>query len=83
MLLARWNRCCGEPESFRTHLHGRDLVVCEDPAHADWHWSVTSPFGNVLAEGDAATRTLAEEAAEDEATAVHPPTPDLLEHLLG
>jgi hypothetical protein len=46
-----------------------------------WHWTV-GPRGNRLAQGDARTRLEAERAAEDEATAVHPPTPDLLYRLL-
>ena len=48
-----------------------------------WHWRVTSPHGAVLADGYAVSREAAELAAEDEATAVHPPTPELLDRLLG
>jgi hypothetical protein len=48
-----------------------------------WHWKVTSPHGTLLADGYAASRDAAELAAEDEATAVHPPTPELLDRLLG
>ena len=44
---------------------------------------MTSPHGVVLAEGDAPTRDAAEQAAEDEATAVHPPTDLLLDRLLS
>jgi hypothetical protein len=37
----------------------------------------------VFAEGDAMDRDAAEQAAEDEACAVHPPTPHLLDELLS
>jgi hypothetical protein len=69
--------------AFAAHLHGRDLeVVSDDQAHR-WHWIVTSPHGTLLADGFAVSRDAAELAAEDEATAVHPPTPELLDRLLG
>ena len=38
--------------------------------------------GALLADGTAPTQQAAEEAAEDEAMAVHPPTQELLERLL-
>lgn len=68
--------------AFATHLHGRDLEVIADPAVHAWHWFVRAPHGAVLADGDAPTQQSAEQAAEDEATAVHPPTLELLERLL-
>ena len=71
-----------QSEAFATHLHGRNLEVLEDPAAHDWRWRVLSPHGVVLAEGCAPTRAAAEEAAEDEATAIHPPTMELLDRLL-
>ena len=64
------------------HLHGRDLEVVAEALHT-WHWWVRSPHGEVLAEGRTSDRQRAEEAAEDEATAVHPPTSELLERLLS
>ncbi len=72
------------PDSaFAAHLHGRDLEVLADPVAHRWRWRVTSPHGAVLADGAAPSRDAAEQAAEDEATAVHPPTPELLDRLLG
>ena len=68
--------------AFATHLHGRDLEVLAEPRSHAWRWRVLAPHGAVLADGLAPTRTAAEEAAEDEATAVHPPTERLLELLL-
>jgi hypothetical protein len=68
---------------FATHLHGRELMVVHEGLPGHWHWRVTSPHGAVLAEGDAPTRDAAEQAAEDEATAVHPPTDSLLDLLLS
>jgi hypothetical protein len=68
--------------TFAAHLHGRDLAVAQDVEHASWHWRVVSPHGGVLAQGDAPSRLAAEQAAEDEATAVHPPTAELLDRLL-
>jgi hypothetical protein len=68
--------------SFATHLHGRDLEVAEDPQARAWHWWVRSPHGALLADGSAPSRAAAEQAAEDEATAVHPPTGELLDRLL-
>jgi hypothetical protein len=83
MLVAPWHPAGdGSATSFATHLHGRDLAVTLDPCRACWHWRVASPHGVVLAEGDAPDRAAAEQAAEDEATAVHPPTTSLLERLL-
>jgi hypothetical protein len=67
--------------SFAAHLHGRDLAVTR-VTERRWHWRVASPHGGLLAEGDAGTRIDAERAAEDEATAVHPPTSELLDRLL-
>jgi hypothetical protein len=76
----------GAPDAdppFATHLHGRDLIVVHEADPPHWHWRVSSPHGAVLAEGDAPTRDDAEHAAEDEATAVHPPTDELLDRLLS
>lgn len=93
LLLGHWHRVetaapDDAPDSvpdppFATHLHGRDLVVVHEGEPSHWHWCVRSPHGAVLAEGDAPTRDAAEQAAEDEATAVHPPTEELLDRLLG
>ena len=85
MLVAHWNPIpcpAGVRMAFATHLHGRDAeVLVREGAHL-WHWRVVSPSGHVLAEGDAPDRDAAEQAAEDEACAVHPPTPHLLDELL-
>ncbi len=70
------------PAAFTAHLHGRELAVDRDPGRHCWHWRVVSEHGSVLAEGDQRDRLAAEAAAEDEATAVHPPTASLLERLL-
>jgi len=84
MRIASWHPEPGASvAAFATHLHGRDLVVKAEPAHHDWHWRVATPHGEVLASGEAPDMTAAEQAAEDEATAVHPPTAELLERLLG
>lgn len=84
MQIAHWHPRAGAPvQTLATHLHGRDLEIAADPEHHDWHWRVTTPHGAVLAEGDAPGMTEAEQAAEDEATAIHPPTPELLEALLS
>jgi hypothetical protein len=81
---------CWHPEpgttagsAFAAHLHGRDLEVLADSTSHVWRWRVTSPHGAVLADGRAPSRDAAEDAAEDEATAVHPPTAELLDRLLG
>jgi hypothetical protein len=90
MLLGYWHRAAVEPAlegiddpRFVAHLHGRDLVVVHVASPPHWHWRVTSPHGVVLAEGDAPTRDAAEQAAENEATAVHPPSDELLDRLLS
>ena len=83
VLVAAWHPVEeGVATSFAAHLHGRDLSVVRVPEQGRWHWTVGSPHGGRLAQGDARTRLEAERAAEDEATAVHPPTPDLLDRLL-
>ena len=83
MCIASWHHEPGtEIPAFATHLHGRDLEVVADPAIHAWHWFVRTPHGGVLADGEAPTQQAAEQAAEDEATAVHPPTLELLERLL-
>lgn len=84
-LVATWHSVNGSrpsPDAFVAHLHGRELAVEWDPGRGGWRWRVTTAHGAVLADGDAPTRLAAQAAAEDEATAVHPPTPDLLERLL-
>jgi hypothetical protein len=84
MRIAHWHLEPGVPfGALETHLHGRDLEVVADPAHHAWHWRVTTHHGTVLAEGDAPGMTEAEQAAEDEATAIHPPTLELVELLLS
>ena len=84
MLLGHWHPVTSGSEDVRTtHLHGRDLEVRHSAATAGWRWRVTSPHGAVLAEGDAASRDDAEVAAEAETLAVHPPTGELVERLLG
>jgi hypothetical protein len=84
MRIAHWHPEPGAPEqALATHLHGRDLEVVCDPAHHAWHWRVATPHGTLLAEGDAPGMDEAEEAAEEEATSVHPPTAELLELLLS
>jgi hypothetical protein len=68
--------------AFGTHLHGRDAqVIVLEGTHA-WRGRVVSPAGHVLAEGDAADRDAAEQSAEDEACAVHPPIPHLMDEML-
>ena len=52
------------------------------PAAPSWHWQVVAPCGRVLAEGDAPDRRTAEQAAEDEVEAIHPPSDDLIDTLL-
>jgi hypothetical protein len=83
--IASWHPESGLPDdcAFAAHLHGRDLEVLADPAAHRWCWRVTSPHGALLADGAAPSRDAAEQAAEEEATAVHPPTPELLDRLLG
>lgn len=84
MRIGRWHPEPGTPApAYEAHLHGRNLEVVAEPTHRGWNWFVRSPRGALLADGIAATMEGAEEAAEDEATAVHPPTGELLERLLG
>jgi hypothetical protein len=83
MRIGRWHVEDGVAvRAFATHLHGRDLEVASDPVVHGWRWWVRSPHGAVLADGVAADLETAEQAAEDEALAVHPPTAGLLERLL-
>jgi hypothetical protein len=82
-IIGSWHHLEGSPvPTWAAHLHGRDLEVASEALHT-WHWWVRSPHGEVLAEGRASDRQRAEEAAEDEATAVHPPTSELIERLLS
>jgi hypothetical protein len=85
MRIACWHAEPGATlgSAFAAHLHGRDLEVLADPPAHAWRWRVTSPHGAILADGRAPSMNAAEEAAEDEATAVHPPTAELLDRLLG
>jgi hypothetical protein len=84
MRICSWHLEQGPPIlAFAAHLHGRDLEVVAKPALHAWHWRVTTAHGAVLAEGEAPDMAAAEQAAEDEATAVHPPTGELLERLLS
>ena len=84
MRICTWHPepCADVDAAFAAHLHGRDLVVLADQPTHGWRWVVRAPHGAVLADGMAPTRAAAEEAAENEATAVHPPTGRLLELLL-
>ena len=82
-IIGSWHPEEGSPvPAWAAHLHGRDLEVVAEALHT-WHRWVRSPHGELLAEGRASDRQRAEEAAEDEATAVHPPTSELLERLLS
>jgi len=86
MLIADWHpiTCpAGTRMAFATHLHGRDATVDVPAGSRAWHWHVRSPAGHLLAEGDAPDRESAEQAAEDEICAVHPPTPHLLDEMLA
>jgi hypothetical protein len=84
MRVASWHpeQDAAQP-AFEAHLHGRSLEVAEETVRGIWTWEVRTPHGVVLAHGMSANREAAEEAAEDEATAVHPPTSELLERLLS
>ncbi|HEU0244935.1 MAG TPA: hypothetical protein VFQ75_13610 [Candidatus Limnocylindrales bacterium] len=83
MLLGHWHHCGTAGAALATHLHGRELDVVRAGESAPWHWRVASPHGALLAEGDAASCEAAEEAAEREALAVHPPTEALIGRLLA
>ena len=83
MLVAHWHPLEREAAGLEAHLHGRDLRVRPEPAGHSWRWQVVTEHGETLAEGIAPDRAAAERAAEDEATAVHPPTPRLIEQLLS
>jgi hypothetical protein len=86
MLTASWHPVvspAGIRMAFAAHIHGREAHVCVCEGVHLWHWRVVSPAGHVLAEGDAPDREAAEQAAEDEACAVHPPTAHLLDEMLS
>jgi hypothetical protein len=86
MLIAAWHpiACAtGTRMAFATHFHGRDADVTVREGERQWHWRVLSPAGHVLAEGDAPDRDAAEQAAEDEVCAVHPPSAHLLDEMVG
>lgn len=82
VLVATWRQIGEAGTSFAAHLHGRDLAVGRDPTAGGWRWRVSTPGGAALATGLARSRLAAQRAAEDEATAVHPPTDELLDRLL-
>jgi hypothetical protein len=69
--------------AFGAHLHGRDAEVTVGVGAPRWHWRVVSPAGHALAEGEAPDRDAAEQAAENEVCAVHPPTSHLIDELVG
>ncbi len=69
--------------AFHAHIHGREVGVCVCEGDRVWHWRITSPTGHLLAEGTARDREAAEQAAEDEIFAIHPPSAHLLDDLLG
>ena len=83
MLLGHWHHREAVGPALATHLHGRELDVIRTAQPPCWHWRVASPHGALLAAGDAASCQAAEEAAEREALAVHPPTEMLLARLLS
>jgi len=86
MLVASWHPApspAGVRMAFSAHLHGREAEVSIAEGVRLWHWRVLSPAGHVLAEGDAPDRDAAEQAAEDEACAVHPPSEHLLDEMLA
>jgi hypothetical protein len=88
-LVAAWHPVAQAPSApdgvtgWVAHLHGRELAVWPDPVGGRWRWRVESSHGTALGDGDAPDRIAAERAAEDEATAVHPPTDLLLDRLLS
>jgi hypothetical protein len=69
--------------AFGAHLHGREAEVSVADGARAWHWRITTPTGHVLAEGDAPDRDAAEQAAEDEVCAVHPPSAHLIDEMLS
>jgi hypothetical protein len=85
-MLASWHPIpcpAGSRMAFAAHFHGRDAEVSVAEGARLWHWRVVSPAGHLLAEGDASDRDAAEQAAEREVCAVHPPTAHLLDELMG
>ena len=86
MLIARWRivDCCPPVRmAFEGHLHGREMRVDAIEGEHDWRWQVATPHGHLLASGVAPERHAAQQAAEDEVLAVHPPTTTLVEDLLA
>jgi hypothetical protein len=83
MQVAHWLPIDEDGAVLVAHLHGRELRVACDAVRDTWRWRVATPHGQTLAEGEAADRSTAEAAAEDEATAVHPPTSRLVDQLLS
>lgn len=81
-MLALWRPVQGQPHETRlASIHTRTLRV-EQIAERRWHWSVRSCRGREVAAGDAPTVSAAEEAAENEVYACHPPVGDWVERLL-
>jgi hypothetical protein len=86
MLIATWTPgpCpAGIRMAFTAHFHGRNAEVSVAEGSHTWHWRVVSTTGHTLAEGVARDRDAAEQAAEDEVCAVHPPTTHLMDELLS
>ena len=86
MLVASWHPVpcpAGVRMTFATHFHGRDAQVSVAEGSYWSRWRVASATGHLLAEGDAPDRDSAEQAAEDEVCAVHPPTAHLMDELLS
>jgi len=82
VLVAAWRGVDVAGTEFAAHLHGRELSVRRDAAGGGWRWQVSTQGGAALAAGVTSSRLAAQRAAEDEATAVHPPTEELLDRLL-
>jgi hypothetical protein len=86
VLVASWHPVScptGVRMALATHLHGRDAEVSVAEGAHTWHWRVLSATGHVLAEGSAPDRDAAEQSAEDEICAVHPPSAHLMDDLLA
>jgi hypothetical protein len=72
-MLALWRSLPARHPVLEARLHARTLSVeeLENPHH--WRWTIRSAAGSKVAEGDAASATEAEDEAEREFYAVHPP----------
>jgi hypothetical protein len=82
VLVAAWRQIDAAGAEFAAHLHGRELSVRRDALTGTWRWRVSTQGGSGLAAGMTSSRLAAQRAAEDDATAVHPPTDELLDRLL-